>query len=59
MFWGSSNVHPVRGKKLDMSKHFRPGEEVALFNLEAEKMVGSALERIIRIASAVMPKGPG
>ncbi len=37
MYWGSSNVHPIRGKKLDRSKNFKPGETVELFNLDAEK----------------------
>ena len=37
MYWGSSNVHPIRGKKLDKSKNFKPEEQVELFNLEAEK----------------------
>ena len=37
MFWGSSNVYPLRGKKLDTKKRFRPGEVVELFNLDSEK----------------------
>lgn len=37
MFWGSSNVYPIRGKKLDRDNLFKPGETVELFNLDAEK----------------------
>ncbi len=38
MFWGSSNKFPIRGRKLDMDKSFRPSEEVVeLFNLAPEK----------------------
>lgn len=37
LYWGSSNKFPIRGKRLDMDKRFRPGEEVELFNLEPEK----------------------
>lgn len=37
IYWGSSNVHPIRGKKLDQEKNFKPGETVELFNLDAEK----------------------
>ncbi len=37
MFWGSSNVYPVRGKKLDKNKRFVAGETVELFNLNPEK----------------------
>jgi len=38
VFWGSSNRHPIRGKKLDKSKRFRPSEKThELFNLKAEK----------------------
>lgn len=37
MYWSSSNVYPIRGKKLDRKNDFRPGETVELFNLDAEK----------------------
>lgn len=38
IFWGSSNVHPIRAKKLDKSLRFRPFDEtVELFNLDEEK----------------------
>ncbi|HJQ35089.1 MAG TPA: family 43 glycosylhydrolase [Pyrinomonadaceae bacterium] len=38
MFWGSSNVYPIRGRKLDMNRRFRPvGEVVELFNLDESK----------------------
>ena len=37
MFWGSSNLYPIRGKKLDKENLFKPGETVELFNLDAEK----------------------
>lgn len=37
MYWGSSNVHPIRGKKLDKTQNYKPGETVELFNLEADK----------------------
>lgn len=38
MYWGSSNKHPIRARKLDKDKKFRPSEEVhELFNLEPEK----------------------
>ena len=38
VFWGSSNKFPIRGRKLDMDKSFRPDEEVhELFNLRPEK----------------------
>lgn len=36
MFWGSSNKWPVRGKKLDKNKAFRPGVDHDLFNLNPE-----------------------
>ena len=36
MYWGSSNVFPIRGKKLDAERNFRPGETVELFNLNAQ-----------------------
>ncbi|HYG17622.1 MAG TPA: family 43 glycosylhydrolase [Ohtaekwangia sp.] len=38
MFWGSSNVYPIRGKTLDRAKNFRPSKETTeLFNLDEEK----------------------
>ncbi|WP_374166757.1 family 43 glycosylhydrolase [Arcticibacter sp. MXS-1] len=38
MFWGSSNTFPLRGRKLDRERNFRPsGEVVELFRLDGEK----------------------
>jgi hypothetical protein len=38
VFWGSSNVYPIRAKMLDKEKRFRPSEETfELFNLDMEK----------------------
>ena len=38
MYWGSSNVYPIRAKKLDMEKRFRPSEKTwELFNLDGKK----------------------
>ncbi len=38
VFWGSSNVYPIRAKTLDKNKRFRPSEEThELFNLDMEK----------------------
>lgn len=38
MFWGSSNTYPIRAKKLDREKNFRPvGETVELFKLDGDK----------------------
>ncbi len=38
IYWGSSNKFPVRARKLDIKKRFRPSEEIhELFNLEPEK----------------------
>lgn len=37
LYWGSSNIHPIRGKKLDRRNRFKPGEELKLFNLDPEK----------------------
>jgi hypothetical protein len=38
VFWGSSNKFPIRAKKLDRGKGFRPSEETyELFNLDMEK----------------------
>ena len=35
LYWGSSNVYPIRAKKLDMHKNFKPGERTyALFGLD-------------------------
>lgn len=37
MFWGSSNKFPIRGRRLDKEKSFRPSEEIVeLFNLDEE-----------------------
>ncbi len=38
MYWGSSNKFPIRAKKLDKNKRFRPSKEVyELFNLAPEE----------------------
>ncbi|HEX8357003.1 MAG TPA: family 43 glycosylhydrolase [Segetibacter sp.] len=38
MFWGSSNVYPLRGKKLDKSRNFLPSEQtVELFKLDGKQ----------------------
>src|SRR5215212_10820777 len=38
MFWGSSNVFPIRAKTLDKDKRFRPSKKVwELFNLDGKK----------------------
>lgn len=38
MFWGSSNVYPIRGKKLNRKDRFLPeGETVELFGLDMAK----------------------
>lgn len=38
MFWGSSNVYPLRVKRLDKNKRFRPEEEThELFKLNGEQ----------------------
>ncbi len=38
VFWGSSNVHPIRAKELDKNLRFRPSEKThELFNLDMEK----------------------
>lgn len=38
VYWGSSNKFPVRAKKLDRNKRFRPSEKTyELFNLEPKK----------------------
>ena len=38
VFWGSSNLYPIRGRKLDKERRFRPSKEVVeLFNLDESK----------------------
>ncbi len=38
LFWGSSNKFPIRAKKLDKNKRFRPSdEEIELFNLNESR----------------------
>ncbi len=38
MYWGSSNTYPIRAKKLDKEKRFRPSEKTyELFNLDGKK----------------------
>ncbi|TKK69288.1 1,4-beta-xylanase [Ilyomonas limi] len=38
MFWGSSNVYPIRAKKLDKDNHFRPSDSTyELFKLDGDK----------------------
>jgi len=38
MFWGSSNVYPIRAKKLDKEHSFRPSDSTyELFKLDGEK----------------------
>jgi hypothetical protein len=38
MFWGSSNVYPIRGKMLDKNRRFRPLDSTyTLFNLDMKK----------------------
>lgn len=38
VFWGSSNVYPIRGKKLDPALRFHPSDSTyQLFNLNAKK----------------------
>src|SRR5690554_189722 len=38
VFWGSSNTYPIRARKLDMAKRFRPEEQIhELFKLDGEK----------------------
>lgn len=37
VFWGSSNTYPIRAKKLDKNKRFRPSEEtLELFKLDGD-----------------------
>lgn len=38
VFWGSSNTYPIRARKLDMAKRFRPEEKIhELFKLDGER----------------------
>ncbi|TDH23113.1 1,4-beta-xylanase [Segetibacter sp. 3557_3] len=38
MFWGSSNVYPIRGRKLDKNDRFKPAKEITeLFKLDGKK----------------------
>ncbi len=38
VFWGSSNVYPIRAKTLDHSRNFKPSDSTyVLFNLDEEK----------------------
>lgn len=38
MFWGSSNVYPIRGRELNRTQNFKPAKEIhELFNLDAAK----------------------
>ncbi len=38
VFWGSSNVYPIRAKTLDRSRNFKPSDSTyELFNLDEEK----------------------
>ncbi len=37
MFWGSSNVYPIRGKELDRNHRFIAGDTKELFNLDMDK----------------------
>ncbi|MDT7829371.1 family 43 glycosylhydrolase [Pricia sp. S334] len=38
IYWGSSNKFPIRARKLDKDKRFRPSEKIhELFNLQPEK----------------------
>jgi len=38
VFWGSSNTYPIRARKLNMAKRFRPEEKIhELFKLDGEK----------------------
>ncbi len=38
MFWGSSNVYPIRAKTLDVSQRFKPSDTTyQLFNLDGKK----------------------
>ena len=61
MFWGSSNVYPIRGMELDKDHRFtKKGETKELFNLDMPKHGWERLVRIIRIQYwAVTLKDPG
>ena len=38
MFWGSSNLYPIRGKELDRTHNFKPvGKTAELFKLDGDK----------------------
>jgi beta-xylosidase len=38
MYWGSSNLYPIRGKKLDRNNYFKPAQHSdTLFNLDESK----------------------
>jgi hypothetical protein len=38
MFWGSSNVYPIRGRELNRTQNFKPAKDIhELFNLDAAK----------------------
>jgi hypothetical protein len=38
MFWGSSNLFPIRGRELDRSNNFKPSKEIKeLFKLDGDK----------------------
>lgn len=38
IYWGSSNVYPIRGRELDMKNHFKPNPTITpLINLDGEK----------------------
>ena len=38
IYWGSSNLYPIRGRKLDMKQLFRPSPKIdTLFNLDESK----------------------
>jgi len=38
MFWGSSNLYPIRGKELDRNRNFKPtGKTAELFTLDGNK----------------------
>jgi len=38
VFWGSSNLYPIRGRRLDKERRFRPAKEIVeLFNLDEAK----------------------
>jgi len=38
VYWGSSNLHPIRGRKLDIKQRFKPDEEIVeLIHKDEEK----------------------